>query len=205
MDITLYITFLLVSFGLIIIPGPNVLVIISTSISHGKKRGLQTVAGTSFAMAIQLLVVALSTSWFIQSVSNGIFYLKWIGVVYLLYLGILHFKYAIFTSKQDKEITSSATFLQGFIVSITNPKTLLFFSAFLPQFVSSPESYSSQILLLSMSFLILAIILDSCYALLSAKLAVLAKDSFTNKLQHGFSSLLFLGASAWLAAMNRTP
>ncbi len=59
MDSTLFLSFLLVSIGLIIIPGPNVLVIISTSITHGRVRGLQMVARTSLAMALQMLVVGL--------------------------------------------------------------------------------------------------------------------------------------------------
>lgn len=203
MDTTLYLTFLVVSFGLIIIPGPNVLVIVSTSIAYGARRGLHTVAGTSLAMAIQLLVVAIGTAWLIQLISNGLYYLKWAGVVYLLFLGLYHLKLSIKPNKQETKISTSASFTRGFLVSLTNPKTLLFFSAYFPQFVSTSGSFSFQILLLSFSFLILAILLDSCYALLSSKLTILAKNRYLNAFQNGFSSLLFLGASAWLAATKR--
>jgi len=203
MDINLYLTFLIVSFGLIIIPGPNVLIIISTSLSHGKHRGLQTVAGTSLAMAIQLIIVALATSTFIQFLTNGFYILKWVGVAYLLYLGLLHFKYAFFNKISSTELTASASFSRGFFVSLTNPKTLLFFSAFFPQFVSSTESYLVQISLLSITFLLLAVMLDTGYALLSVKLKPLLEQRRLVKLQNGFSGLLFLGASAWLAVSRR--
>lgn len=204
MDASLYLTFILVSFGLIIIPGPNVLLIISTSITHGTKHGLQTVAGTSLAMAIQLMVVATSTAWFVQAISNGLDYLKWLGVGYLLYLALNHLKAAFRSEKNEIPVTAAATFGRGFLVSLTNPKTLLFFSAFLPQFVTPTESYNFQILLLSISFLVMAIILDSCYALLSSKLSHIVKGRYLNKIRNGFSGVLYLGACAWLAATNRT-
>ena len=95
MDISLYLSFLIISFTVIIIPGPNVLVIVSTSLAQGRNRGLQTVAGTSFAMILQLLIVGVGTTWFVQLVTDGLYYLKWLGVVYLFCLGLRHLKAAI--------------------------------------------------------------------------------------------------------------
>lgn len=205
MDITLYFSFLIISFGLIVVPGPNVLVIVSTSIAHGKKRGLQTVAGTSLAMAVQLIVVAIGTAWFVQVISNGLHYLKWVGVAYLLYLALFHLKAALDSEKKEMKITSSVTFARGFLVSLTNPKTLFFFGAFLPQFVTSSGDYNLQIFLFSLSFLMMAMVLDSCYALLSSRLSLLVKERFLGIFQNAFSGLLYLGASVWLAATNRSP
>jgi len=204
MDITLYAAFLIVSFWLIIVPGPNVLVIVSTSIAHGKKRGLQTVAGTSLAMVFQLVIVGLGTAWFVQLFAGGLYYLKWTGVIYLIFLGVRHVIRAISPGGPAVEITAAETFKRGFMVSLTNPKTMLFFSAFFPQFVVSVENYHLQILLMSVSFLILATVLDSCYALLSAKLVRLTKTGFPARFQNGFSGLLLLGAGAWLASINRS-
>lgn len=73
------------------------LVIISASIPHGTKCGLQTVAGTSLAMSIQLIVVAATTARLVQVITNGLHYSKWGGVVYLLYLGLYHWKEAFGT------------------------------------------------------------------------------------------------------------
>lgn len=203
MDTTLFISFLIVAVGVIIIPGPNVLIIISTSLKYGKSRGLQTVAGTSLAMVIQLVIAGLSTSWFIQFLTEGFYIMKWLGVAYLLYLGLQHLKYAVFANDIEARLTASSTFSRGFLVSLTNPKTILFFSAFLPQFVSIDGNYLQQISILSVTFLVIAIILDSSYAILSAKFqSLLHKRSFY-RIQNGFSGLLFLGASMWLATTRR--
>ena len=76
MELTL---FLLLAFGLIILPGPNVMVIVTTSIIHRKVRGLQAVAGTSCAMIVQRLVAALGTAWFVTAASEGLKWIKWLG------------------------------------------------------------------------------------------------------------------------------
>lgn len=205
MDATLFISFVLVSVALIVVPGPNVLVIVSTSLAHGKTRGLQTVAGTTLAMALQLLIAGIGTAWFVQRLVEGFYYLKWIGVLYLIYLACVHIRQALLAHETTPiNITASATFARGFLVSATNPKTILFFSAFLPQFIHSSENYVQQISLLSLTFLLLAAALDSCYALLSARLRPLLLKRNMTRIQNGLSGLLYIGASAWLAATRRT-
>ncbi|MGW8247114.1 MAG: LysE family translocator [Acidiferrobacterales bacterium] len=203
MDISHYLTFLVVSFGVIVIPGPNVLVIVSTSILHGRIRGLQTVAGTSLAMFIQLLIVGIGTSWLIAMLSSGLSFLKWFGVTYLFYLGAKHLIQARGAEETLPEIRGSTTFARGFITSLINPKTLLFFSAYLPQFVSTPQNYAFEISFLSLSFLFMAILLDSCYAIFTVKLKSLLSDRFSVRLRSGFSGILYFGAGAWLAASRR--
>ena len=200
MDTTLFVSFLIISITLIVIPGPNVLVIVSTSITHGKSRGLQTVAGTTSAMALQLFVAAAGTAWFIDLLAEGFYFLKWLGAVYLLYLAGQHFKQAFFHQATSTNLTIYGTFARGFLVSLTNPKTIVFFSAFLPQFVTSSENYLQQISILSLTFLLLAALLDSCYAILSAELQTRLLRHNVARVQHGLSGVLFLGASAWLAA-----
>ena len=201
MDASLYIAFVITSFVLIVVPGPNVLVIISTSIIHGTKRGLQTVAGTSAAMLIQLSISAISTVWFVNYLTEGFYIIKACGVVYLLYLAFIHLKRAVQNS-DCAEVTASGRFNRGFWVSLTNPKTILFFSAFIPQFVSSTSNYGDQILLLSMTFFVLAVVLDSGYALLAAKLQPLFKSKGMQT-QNSFSGILYFCAGIWLAIVNR--
>ena len=189
--------FILISFGIIIIPGPNVLVIVSTSIAHGKVRGLQTVAGTSTAMLIQLGIAAFGTSWFVSALANGFVWLKWLGVTYLIYLGVNHL--LAIRNTANTQISAVGTFRRGFWVSLTNPKTILFFSAFLPQFTSPAISYQLQIAELSLIFWFLAVALDSGYALLAYKLSSILKIKNLDKFKNGASGALYLGASAVLA------
>ena len=195
-----YLAFVLVSIGLIIIPWPNILIVVSTSITGGKRRGLLTVAGTSTAMAIQLTVAALATAWFVAVLTEGFLWLKWGGVAYLVYLGTEHLLKATKDSHINNQVTALSSFQRGFWVSLTNPKTILFFSAFLPQFTVASAAYLPQVALLSVTFWLLAIILDSGYALLSSKLAHILKRKGLEKYQNGASGVLYLGAGAVLAA-----
>lgn len=194
--------FIFISVGIIVIPGPNVLVIISTSISHGRVRGLQTVAGTSAAMAIQLVVAALGTSYFLSVLTQGFLWLKWAGVIYLGYLGIKHLAEAFRASKTSLTISPVGSFQRGFWVSLTNPKTILFFSAFLPQFVTQSSSYMPQIILLSALFWVLAVMLDSTYAFLASKLASLIHTENLHQYQNGIIGFIYCGACSWLASIK---
>jgi len=204
MEMTLYITFVLASIVLIVVPGPNVLVVISTSVTHGTARGLQTVLGTSSAMMIQLSVAALGTTWIVKSLAHGFEWLRWAGVGYLLILGIKHLR-QMHTRPDEKAraMSASGSYWRGFFVSLTNPKTILFFSAFLPQFVSEGALYQQQIMVLSATFLVLAATLDSLYAILAGRISMHFKERDWYRFQNGVSGTLFIGAGVWLALLRR--
>ncbi|TVZ41503.1 threonine/homoserine/homoserine lactone efflux protein [Alteromonadaceae bacterium 2753L.S.0a.02] len=193
-----FFAFIIISIGFIATPGPNVLVVISTSLNQGRLRGLQTVAGTSSAMLLQLLIAALATSSVVTWLSSGFLWLKWGGVIYLLYLGL---KSLLALRKPQAPVsTAIGSFQRGFWVSLTNPKTILFFSAFLPQFVSNSAHYLQQIALLSGVFWTLALLLDSGYALLAGQLGRLLRSRYRQSVENGLSGTLYLGAASILAA-----
>ncbi len=199
MELTL---FILLSAGLIIMPGPNVLAIVSTSIAHGRVRGLQTVAGTSLAMLLQLAIAAVGTAWFVEALSSGFLVLKWFGVAWLLYLGLRHLRAAL-QQREVPPLSALDSVQRGFWVSLTNPKTILFFGAFLPQFVSPEAAYLPQMLFLSAIFWGMAVVSDASYALLSgwlvARLGSLVRGRRLPRVQNGVSAVIYLGASAALA------
>jgi threonine/homoserine/homoserine lactone efflux protein len=189
--------FILVSIGVLVVPGPTVMVVVSISVTHGRRRGLQTVAGSSIAMFIQLLVAAIGTSWFVSSLATGFFWLKWLGVGYLVYLGL---QLILNSGKENAgNISASGSFIRGFWVTLTNPKTILFFSAFLPQFTLQAGSYATQIFTLSLVFWLLAIVLDSGYVILSSKLSPMLKAKGLSKHQGKITGSIYLGAGAVLA------
>lgn len=160
--------------------------------------GSVATVGSSLAMIIQLSIAALGTSWLVNSLSMGFLWLKWIGVGYLVYLGLQ----LILNSEKQSEggITASGSFQRGFWVSLTNPKTILFFSAFLPQFALDAGSYSVQIFTLSALFWFLAVVLDSGYVLLSSKLSPILASSRLSGHQGKITGGIYLGAGAALAA-----
>lgn len=201
------ISFVLVSALFILAPGPNVIVIVSTSLRAGYKRGLQTVLGTNLAMLIQLLVAAVGTSWLLALLTDGLLWLKWAGVLYLLYLGCR----ALLRCWQVQEadaVTALGSMQRGFWIALTNPKTILFFSAFLPQFVTDASRYNEQVALLSVIFWLLATSLDACYAIAADRLRWLLGNQgkgISTRAVNGTSGTLYLTASALLAGSNRAP
>lgn len=204
-DTGLYISFLLVSSAVIVLPGPNVLVVVATSLTQGRVRGLQTIAGTIAAMAIQLLVAAKGTAMLAETLAEAFTALKWFGAAYLIYLGLSRFHAALAADGADGLEIGSATgsFGRGFIVAITNPKTILFFGAFLPQFTSAALPVGTQIAVLSVSFLVLALFFDCLYALAAGSVSELAREPTFRRWLDGFAGTLFLGSGVGLAVARR--
>lgn len=203
MDFTLFLAFVFTSILFIVMPGPNVLVIVATSIQAGKRRGLQTVAGTSLAMALQLTIAALATSGLLVVLNVGLLWLKWAGVAYLAILG-MRTLLQIRTARAASTPTGIGSFQRGFWISLTNPKTIFFFSAFLPQFVSADGNAVMQLGMLSLTFWCLAVLLDSGYVLLADRMRWLWVSRTGSKVLNGITGSVYLTASALLASSSKT-
>ena len=202
MDIVLFTGFVLTSILFIIMPGPNVLVVVATSLQAGMKRGFQTVIGTSLAMAIQLGIAALATSGLLVLLNVGLRWLKWAGVIYLAFLGVR----ALLQLKRPAAVappTALGSFQRGFWISLTNPKTILFFSAFLPQFVSAEGNAVFQLGILSATFWCLAVILDSGYVILADRVRWLWASQRGARVLNGITGSVYLAASALLAGTSK--
>ncbi len=203
MDITLFLAFVFTSILFIVMPGPNVLVVVATSIQAGKRRGMQTVAGTSLAMALQLTIAALATSGLLVLLNVGLLWLKWAGVAYLAILGMR-------TLMQMRNVRAASTpsglgsFQRGFWISLTNPKTIFFFSAFLPQFVSPAGDAVIQLTVLSITFWCLAVLLDSSYVLLADRMRWLWVSQTGARVLNGITGSVYLAASALLATSSKS-
>jgi len=130
-------------------------------------------------------------------------WVRWIGVVYLLYLGIRQWRAPPVdltrTRPQPRSVRVIA--LRGFLISLTNPKTLLFYGAFFPQFLSPDVPFAPQVALLSVTFFIIAAGLDSAWALLAGRLRGLLaiRGTLRNRLSGGF----LIGAGVGLALAHR--
>ena len=205
-DPHLYLAFVLVSSVLIVVPGPNVLLIVATSLSHGRRSGLATVAGSTCAMALQLGIAALGTVWLAAFLAEAFGILKWLGVVYLVYLGVGRLRIALSERAEETAVLPSGrgSFWRGFIVSLTNPKTILFFGAFLPQFVSPDLSAGPQLVLLSATFLLLAVVFDAAYAMLAGGLRDFVRRPRVRRWFEGAAGALFIGSGIGLALARRS-
>jgi len=203
MHLDLYLGFILATTVLILIPGPNVSLIVANSIAHGTRYGLLTVVGTSSAIIVQLALTALGLSATLGVLAEWFEWIRWIGVAYLLYLGIRQWTAAPVDLTRTKPQPRSfrAIALRGFLISLTNPKTLLFYGAFFPQFLSPDAPIAPQVIVLSLTFFVIAAGLDSGWALLAGRVrGVLAiRGRLRNRLSGGF----LIGAGVGLALAHR--
>jgi homoserine/homoserine lactone efflux protein len=203
MHLDLYLGFVAASAVLILLPGPNVSLIVANSIAHGTRYGLLTVAGTSLAIALQLVLTVLGLTATLGVLAGWFEWIRWIGVVYLLCLGVRHWTAAAvdLTHIRPQPRSFRAIAVRGFLISLTNPKTLLFYGAFFPQFVSHDAPIAPQIALLSLTFLGIAASLDTGWALLAGRVrGVLAiRGRLRNRLSGGF----LIGAGIGLALAHR--
>ena len=208
MNISLYIAFLIAAAALILLPGPTVMLVTSKSLRRGVNAGLIAVAGSTFAAAIQLMVVVAGLASVVVFVSSWFEWIRWVGVAYLIYLGVKTWLDSISDDACKVEPLSSTSgyrdFADGFVVTLTNPKTLLFLGAFLPQFVDPTIPALPQLLVLSGSFLIVAAVLDSGWALLAARLGKVFTGSRSHKFADRVSGLVLIGAGTTLALIRRT-
>ncbi len=202
-DLHLYLAFVAATAVLILIPGPNVALIMANSVAYGTRYGLLTVLGTSAAMVMQLALTALGMTAVLGVLAAWFEWLRWLGVAYLLYLGIRAWRAPALdltrTAPQPKSVR--AIIGRGVLVSLTNPKTLLFYGAFFPQFVSMDAHAGQQIALLSVTFLVIAVLLDSAWAIAAGRArGVLA---MRGKLRNRLTGGLLIGAGIGLAAARR--
>ncbi|KGM31923.1 LysE family translocator, partial [Inquilinus limosus] len=136
---------------IILIPGPNVALIVANSVAWGPRTGLLTVAGTSSAMVLQLGLTALGMAEALGTAGHWFATLRWVGVAYLAWLGISHWRTppADLTHVAAQPKSARAIYGRAVLVSLTNPKTLLFYGAFFPQFVDPARPAGPQVALLS--------------------------------------------------------
>jgi threonine/homoserine/homoserine lactone efflux protein len=158
---------------LAVTPGPAVLYITTRSVTQGVRAGLVSVLAVGTGNGVHALGTALGLAALLASSALAFSVVKYLGAAYLLLLGVrkLTFKPAASTSVTDRGPPAAslrAVYAQGLVVSILNPKTALFFLAFLPQFVSPARGHvTAQMLALGGTFVLVAVMSDSAYALLA--------------------------------------
>ena len=199
LDPSLFAAFIATVAVLMLMPGPNVALIVSNSVAYGPKYGLLTVAGTSSAMVFQLAMTTLGMTQALGALGAWFEALRWIAVAYLIMLGVKQWRASpIDLSKvQPEPRSANAIYWRALFVSMTNPKTLLFYGAFFPQFIDTKRDAGPQLALLCATFLALAILIDSAWAFLSgrARWMLASRGRLRNRVAGG----VLIGAGAALA------
>ncbi len=201
-----FLLFLAASMVLLVVPGPAVFFIVTRSVAHGRTAGLVSVLGIHTGSVVQVAAAALGVSAVLAASATAFSIVKYLGAAYLLFLGLQRL---LRRSDGEEEQalfrrTPAARFYgQGIIVEIFNPKTGIFFLAFLPQFVNPAGGpVAIQIAFLGACFIALGVVSDSAYALLADTLAArLRRSASARKRLSRASGVIYLGlgASAALA------
>lgn len=207
MALDLYLAFIAASAVLILMPGPNVALIVANSFAHGPRYALMTVAGTSTAMIVQLGLVIAGMTTMMTEMAHLFTIFKWAGVAYLLFIGIQYWRKPPVDLCADADLQTRRyrdVYAQGFLISLTNPKTLIFYAAFFPQFMNPENPALPQFLLLGATFLAMAIVSDGTYAVLAGRIRPRLQTSNIGRMQNKLTGSLLLLCAAGIAFTRRS-
>ena len=173
-DMSTLALFAVAAVTLLVIPGPAVLYIVTRSVDQGRAAGLASVCGVHVGTLVHVAAAALGLSALLVSSATAYHAVRWLGAAYLIWLGVRR----LLARDEDAPATPGPgarrrglgrIFAQGVVVNVLNPKTALFFLAFLPQFVDvSRGSVPLQVVVFGVAFVLLGLVSDGTYALLAS-------------------------------------
>jgi homoserine/homoserine lactone efflux protein len=193
--------FLAITMILILTPGPVVTLVISTAARKGVRAGLITVAGTSSGNAVLLIALALGLNWVLSHAVYLFELLRWTGAAYLIWVGIQAWRHA----GQERSVSTGhhVQFFCGFLVALSNPKTIAFFTAFLPQFVDPTRRAAPQLTIMCAVSVLLAVLSDSCWAIAAGMGRAWFMKPARARLLGRASGLTLMGGGIWLSLARR--
>jgi threonine/homoserine/homoserine lactone efflux protein len=194
----LFSAFLLITIVLFLTPGPIVTLIVATGARQGTRAALLAVAGASTGNALLLALIALGLGWILQTSAEVFDYLRWVGAAYLIWLGIQAWRLAG-AAVEAAPSGGHVHAWRGFVVAMTNPKSIAFFTAFLPQFIDPALPVARQLLVMCVVSVTLGSMLDSGWAVAAG----LGRAWFTkpkhNRLLGRLSGAVLIGGGIWLS------
>lgn len=189
--------FLAAALALLLTPGPAVLYIIARSVDQGRRAGLASVLGIELGNSVHVLAATLGLSAILSASALAFSFVKYAGAAYLIYLGVRTLLRPAegITLQAEANKTLRRNFTQAIVVAVLNPKTALFFLAFLPQFVDATKGHvSQQFFLLGCLFVAMGIFTDSLYALLSGTAGSwLKRSTWFPRFQRFLSGTIYIG------------
>ena len=199
MPLDLFLAYLLACVVIMIVPGPSVTLVIANSLAHGVRAGLLTVAGGQLGIAVMIALVGLGLASLIAALGWWFFWVKLAGAAYLVWLGVKLLRASNGAGGGAATPAPRSGFaLQGFVVSVSNPKTLVFFGAFIPQFIDPAGDYFRQIVIMGVTAVVVASTSDTVYAVLAGgagRRLSTASMRWLSRVSGGF----LIGGGLWLA------
>jgi len=205
MTIEILLTFIIAVIVFCIIPGPTVILVIGQALSHGKKSVIPLVAGVLFGDFIAMSLSLLGLGVILATSATLFFILKWFGVSYLIYLGIKTFRENPTDFKiENNNFSQKNMFQSAFLVTALNPKDIMFFVAFLPQFVSSQSPALPQLIILMFTFLFIVALNISFYTVFAGKISHKIQNYQARKRLNRIGGSSLIGAGLITATIQRT-
>lgn len=203
MNYQLFSAFLLITLILVLTPGPIVTLVISTGATRGTRAALITVAGSTVGNAVLIAAIAFGLNIVIEYTAAIFEVLRWAGAAYLIYLGIQAWRHAGAVSETVTAPNHGVYFRRGFFVAISNPKTIAFFTAFLPQFIDPTLPAGHQLVVMCVVSVIMAGVTDSGWALMAAAGRNFFLRKANARLLGRLSGLALIGGGVWLSLARR--
>jgi threonine/homoserine/homoserine lactone efflux protein len=200
MSLQLYLAFVAACIALALLPGPIVTLVIANGLRHGTRAALTNIAGVQLGIAIVMSIVAIGLTSLMATMGYWFDWVRFAGAAYLVWLGIKLLRAPVEGVEVGEQPPPprGGFFLQGFLVTLSNPKLLVFFGAFIPQFVDMSKDHVSQVALLGVTFMITGAVTDSIYALLAGRARLFFSKRRT-RLMSRISGGFMIGGGIWLA------
>ena len=170
MPLETWLAYTLVTTTFLLIPGPTIILVISYSLLRGRQAVIALVLGVGLGDLTAMSLSFLGVGVLLQTVATAFYFIKWLGAAYLIWLGIkMWFSVSELTDLDKKNRSHSwrEIFSSAFITTALNPKSIVFFLAFIPQFIEPELPFTTQVVILGATFFVLAIISVLGYAALA--------------------------------------
>jgi threonine/homoserine/homoserine lactone efflux protein len=198
MSLQVYLAFVAACIALALLPGPVVTLVIANGLRHGTRAALTNIAGVQAGLAIVIGIVAIGLTSLMATMGYWFDWVRFAGAAYLVWLGVKLIRAPVAAVDAQAPPPRGGFFLQGLLVLLSNPKVLVFFGAFIPQFMDMSQDHVSQVALLGVTFMITGAITDSVYALLAGR-ARLFFSARRTRLLSRISGGFMIGGGIWLA------
>ena len=203
MPLETWLAYTFVTASFLLIPGPTILLVISYSLIRGRQAVFALLLGVGLGDVVAMLLSFIGVGLLLQTVSIVFQFFMWIGAAYLIWLGIRMLRDESesleLSEKIDPEVWH-AIIANAFVITALNPKSIVFFLAFLPQFINSEKSFITQSLILGSTFLGLALLSVVLYSLLSSFIGQQMRLPLIHRWTNRIGGSLLIGAGGMIAS-----
>ena len=209
MTLAHWLPFAIASAILLAIPGPTVLLVVSYALGHGRRYALATTAGVALGDFTAMTASMLGLGVVLAASATLFSALKWVGALYLIYLGVKLWRAPVSVgdapdTSNTRETRTGRIFAHAYTVTALNPKSIIFFVAFVPQFIDPHMAVAPQIIVFEVTFLVLATLNAFSYAMLAAAARKAVRSPRVQRVVNRTGGTLLIGAGLFAAAWRKS-